>query len=157
MTIAEEETAAQTEAQLDPITPSDYLVKDIDDYVTLGEISGLPVTQYTYEITDEMVQERIDMELSMYSQETEVDRKSQAGDVVYADITSTIQGDPDSEYTESTYITLGDEEYGADFDKELTGVSSGDKLSFSVSFDEDIWMEEWINQTVDFDVTVTNI
>lgn len=157
VTIAEEETAAQTEAQLDPITPSDYLVKDIDDYVTLGEISGLPVTQYTYEITDEMVQERIDMELSMYSQETEVDRKSQTGDVVYADITSTIQGDPDSEYTESTYITLGDEEYGADFDKELTGVSSGDKLSFSVSFDEDIWMEEWMNQTVDFDVTVTNI
>lgn len=153
----EEETAAETEAALDPITPSDYLVENIDEYVTLGEVSGLPVTQYTYEVTDDIVKDRIDMEVSSYSEEKEVDRESKAGDVIYADITSSVQGDADSEYTESTYITLGDEEYGPEFDKEMTGVSTGDTLEFSVAFDDDIWMEDWMGQTVDFKVSVTSI
>lgn len=152
-----EETAAETEALLDPITPSDYLVENIDDYVTLGEVSGLPVTQYKYEVTDDMIAERIDMEVSAYSEETEVDRESKAGDIIYADITSTVQGDDDSEYTESTYITLGDEEYGAEFDEKMTGVSAGDTQEFSITFDDDIWMEEWMGQTVDFKVAVTSI
>ncbi len=133
-----EETAAETESLLDPITPSDYLVNNIDDYVTLGEISGLPVTQYTYKVTDDMIAERIDTELSAYSEEKEVDRQSKSGDIIYADITSTVQGDDDSEYTESTYITLGDEEYGAEFDEKMTGVSAGDTQEFSITFDDDI-------------------
>lgn len=153
----EEETAAETEVALDPITPSDYLVENIDEYVTLGEVSGLPVTQYTYEVTDDIVKDRIDMEVSSYSEEKEVDRESKAGDVIYADITSSVQGEADSEYTESTYITLGDEEYGPEFDKEMTGVSTGDTLEFSVAFDDDIWMEDWMGQTVDFKVSVTSI
>lgn len=152
-----EKTAAETEALLDPITPSDYLVKNIDDYVKLGEFSGLPVTQYTYEVTDDMIAERIDSELSAYSEEKEVDRESRAGDIIYADITSAVQGDDDSEYTESTYITLGDEEYGAEFDENMTGVSTGDTQEFSITFDDDIWMEEWMGQTVDFKVSVTSI
>lgn len=152
-----EETAAETESLLDPITPSDYLVNNIDDYVTLGEISGLPVTQYTYKVTDDMIAERIDTELSAYSEEKEVDRQSKSGDIIYADITSTVQGDDDSEYTESTYITLGDEEYGAEFDEKMTGVSAGDTQEFSITFDDDIWMEEWMGQTVDFKVSVTSI
>ena len=72
--IAEEETSSQAEASLDPITPSDYLIEDVSDYVTLGEITGIPVTQYTYEITDDMVQERVDLEVSAYDEEIEVDR-----------------------------------------------------------------------------------
>ncbi|HIR75832.1 MAG TPA: hypothetical protein IAB97_02830 [Candidatus Choladousia intestinipullorum] len=155
--IAEEETSSQTEASLDPITPSDYLVKDVSDYVTLGEITGIPVTQYTYEITDDMVQERVDLEVSAYDEEIEVDRASQEGDVVYIDLTSTVGGDAESEYTESTYITLGDEEYGAEFDQELLGASAGDTLEFSITFGDDIWMEDWMGQTVDFSVDVTSV
>lgn len=155
--IAEEETSSQTEASLDPITPSDYLVKDVSDYVTLGEITGIPVTQYTYEITDDMVQERVDLEVSAYDEEIEVDRASQEGDVIYIDLTSTVSGDAESEYTESTYITLGDEEYGAEFDQELLGASAGDTLEFSITFGDDIWMEDWMGQTVDFSVDVTSV
>ena len=155
--IAEEETSSQAEASLDPITPSDYLIEDVSDYVTLGEITGIPVTQYTYEITDDMVQERVDLEVSAYDEEIEVDRASQEGDVVYIDLTSAVAGDAESEYAESTYITLGDEEYGADFDQELLGASAGDTLEFSITFGDDIWMEDWMGQTVDFTVDVTSV
>ena len=47
------------ETALDPITPSDYLVKNASDYVTIGDYSDVEVTKYTYEITDDMVQEEI--------------------------------------------------------------------------------------------------
>lgn len=43
---------------LDPITPSDYLVENAASYVTLGDYDGVEVTKYTYELTDDMVQER---------------------------------------------------------------------------------------------------
>lgn len=157
--VSMEESEVSTEApeELEPITPSDYLVKNSSDYVTLGDLNGLEVEQYTYDITDDMVQERIQSELETASEEVEVERAAAEGDIVYADVTSTVHGEPDSTYTESTYMTLGDEEYSADFDKELTGASTGDTLKFSCSFDNDAWMEEWANKSVDFEVTITSV
>ncbi|MDO4322866.1 MAG: hypothetical protein Q4C61_10100 [Lachnospiraceae bacterium] len=147
----------ETAEELDPITPSDYLIKDVSEYVTLGDLNGLEVTQYSYEITDDMVQERILSELEAYGEEVEVNRAAAEGDIIYADITSTIHGEPDTAFTESTYMTLGDEEYSADFDKKLLGASSGDTLKFTCSFDNDTWMDEWANKSVDFEVTITSV
>lgn len=153
----EYETSAEISEELDPITPSDYLVKNSSDYVTLGDLDGLEADQYTYDITDDMVQEQIQSDLEAVSEEVEVDRAAAEGDIVYADITSTIQDEPDSTYTESTYMVLGDEEYSADFDKELTGASAGDSLEFTCFFDSDTWMDEWADKNVDFEVTVTSV
>lgn len=157
VSLEESEVSTEASEELEPITPSDYLVKNSSEYVTLGDLKGLKVDQYTYDITDDMVQERIQSELEASSEEIEVERAAAEGDIVYADITSTVHGEPDSTYTESTYMTLGDEEYSADFDKELTGASAGDTLKFSCSFDSDTWMEEWANKSVDFEVTVTSV
>lgn len=147
----------ESEASLDPITPSDYLVDNLSDYITLGDLSGLSATEYTYEITDDMVDEQIQNELESYSEEIELDGPSESGNIVYADVTSSVQGDEDSTYTESTYFTIGAEDYGAEFDLQLTGVSSGDTLQFSITYDDDIWIDEWAGQTVDFDVTITGV
>lgn len=165
--LAAEEAAAEDDAEdaaededsdtLEPVTPSDYLVENVSDYVTLGDLSGLAVTQYTYEVTDDMVDESIQAELESYGEENEVDRAAEEGDVVYLDITSTVSGDESSTEMESTYITLGYEEYGADFDAEVTGASAGDTLTFSVSYGDDTWYDEWVDQTVEFEVTVTSV
>ena len=45
---------AEEEVALDPITPSEYLVQNASDYVTLGDYDGVEVTRYTYEITDDL-------------------------------------------------------------------------------------------------------
>lgn len=147
----------ETEADLAPITPSEYLVQNISDYVTPGDLTGLEVTQYNYEITDDLVQEEIDADLASYAEENETDRASVPGDVVYTDMTYSIEGEDDSEATESTFFTVGEEEFGADFDKEITGVSAGDTLSFSITFDDDIWMDEWVDQTVNFELAITSV
>ena len=154
-----EDTVEDTEEadEFAPITPSDYLIEDVSNYVKLGDLSELKANQYIYEVTDEMVQEQIQNDLQYMAEEEEVDRAAKAGDLVYADIKSTVQGKDDTSYSESTYFTLGDAEYGEDFDRELMGASAGDTLKFSCSYSDDTWMDEWVDQTVDFEVSVTSI
>lgn len=148
---------SDTEAELEPITPSDYLVADAGQYVTLGDLEGIEVTKYVYEITDDMVQEYVQYDLDMYSEEIDVDRASETDDIVYVDLTSSIQGSDEEANTESTYFTLGYEEYGAEFDENLTGVKPGDHVEFTVTFTDEIWVEEWANQTVDFSADITAV
>ena len=150
------EAMSEFSETLKPITPSDYLVADVSKYITLGSLDHLSATQMAYEVTDEMVQERVDEELAVYSEEKEVEKAAE-GNTVYADVTSSIQGVEGSESTESTYFVIGDEDYGAEFDAKLIGCSAGDELEFSVDYEEDVWYEEWENQTVDFKVNVTAV
>lgn len=148
------EESSETEKAIEPITPSDYLPSKTADYVTLGDLSGLQATEYTYEVTDDMIQAQIDEELEFNSEEVETDRASKDGDVIYLDLTSTVNGE---ETTESTYFYLGNQEYGAEFDEQLIGLLAGDTMEFSITFGDDIWIEEWINQTVDFKAEITSV
>ena len=68
---------------MESITPSDYLVKNASDYVTIGDYSDVEVTKYTYEITDDMVQEEIQEELESYSEEESTNAPSQGWQCVY--------------------------------------------------------------------------
>ena len=143
------------ETALDPITPSDYLVKNASDYVTIGDYSDVEVTKYTYEITDDMVQEEIQEELESYSEEESTNAPSEDGNIVYMNLTATVDGEAGDE--EETFIILGQEEYGAEFDEKLTGVSAGDQLDFSVIYGDDTWQEDWQGKNVDFKVEVTDV
>ena len=149
------EDEEEEETALDPITPSDYLVKNASDYATLGDYSDVEVTKYIYEITDDMVQEEIQEELEGFSEEESTNAPSQAGNLVYINLTSSVDGKTGDE--EETFITLGQEEYGAEFDEKLTGVSTGDELEFSIAYGDDTWQEEWQGKTVEFKVEVTDV
>ena len=128
---------AEEEAALDPITPSEYLVQNASDYVTLGDYDGVEVTRYTYEITDDMVQDEIQEELADASDEQSTNAPSEDGNIVYMNLTATVEGEEAADPDE-TFITLGQEEFGAEFDQKLTGVSTGDKLDFSITYGDEI-------------------
>lgn len=147
---------AEEEVALDPITPSDYLVQNASDYVTMGDYDGVEVTKYTYEITDDMVQEEIQEELADASEEESTDAPSEDGNIVYMTLTATVEGEY-ADDPEETFITLGQEEFGAEFDEKMTGVSTGDKLDFTITYDDDTWQENWQGKTVDFSVEVTDV
>lgn len=147
---------AEEEVALDPITPSDYLVQNASDYVTMGDYDGVEVTKYMYEITDDMVQEEIQEELADASEEESTDAPSEDGNIVYMTLTATVEGE-DADDPEETFITLGQEEFGAEFDEKMTGVSTGDKLDFTITYDDDTWQENWQGKTVDFSVEVTDV
>ena len=147
---------AEEEAALDPITPSEYLVQNASDYVTLGDYDGVEVTRYTYEITDDMVQDEIQEELADASDEQSTNTPSEDGNIVYMNLTANVEGEEAADPDE-TFITLGQEEFGAEFDQKLTGVSTGDKLDFSITYGDDTWQEDWQGKTVDFSVEITDV
>lgn len=144
----------ETEPPIEPITPSDYLVQNAADYVTTTQLEGLEAIEYTYETTDELIQERIQSELEMYSEEIEVDRGAEDGDVIYMDLTYTTES---GSFSESSYLLLGTGEFGTEFDQELTGAKAGDTLEFSITFDDSVYVEDWIDQTVEFEIEVSSV
>ena len=148
--------AAEEDTALDPITPSEYLVQNASDYVKLGDYEGVEVTKYTYEITDDMVQDEIQGELEDASEEESTNAPSESGNTVYMNLTATVEGEEATD-PEETFITLGQEEYGAEFDEKLTGVSTGDTLDFTITYGDDTWQEDWQGKTVDFSVEVTDV
>ncbi len=75
-----------------------------------------------------MVQEEIQEELESYSEEESTNAPSEDGNIVYMNLTATVDGEAGDE--EEPLSLLGQEEYGAEFDEKLTGVSAGDQLDF---------------------------
>ena len=151
-----EADAAEEEKALEPITPSEYLVQKASDYVKLGDYDGVEVTKYTYEITDDMVQDEIQGELEDASEEESTNAPSEDGNTIYMNLTASVDGEEAAD-PEETFITLGQEEYGAEFDEKLTGVSTGDTLEFTITYGDDTWQEDWQGKTVDFSVEVTDV
>lgn len=153
----EDSEASETEASLEPITPSDYLVSNAADYVTLGAYDSIPVEVTTYEVTDDMVQERIEEELEINANEIEKDGAAEDGDTLYFNLSYTEQGTDDTTSEEDYYTVIGYEEFGEEFDSHLIGASAGDTLSFSVEYAEDDMMIDWAGKTIDFTVEVTSV
>lgn len=151
-----EADAAEEEKALEPITPSEYLVQKASDYVKLGDYDGVEVMKYTYEITDDMVQDEIQGELEDASEEESTNAPSEDGNTIYMNLTASVDGEEAAD-PEETFITLGQEEYGAEFDEKLTGVSTGDTLEFTITYGDDTWQEDWQGKTVDFSVEVTDV
>lgn len=145
------------EYTIEPITPSDYLIEDAAKYVTLGDYDNLEVIQYTYEVTDSLVEQQIDYELEAYGTEEDIDTPSASGDTIYLVLKSQVQGSDLEPEEENTFFIIGNEDYGADFDQELIGLSAGDTKQFSITFGDEIWMDEWIDQTVDFEISVESV
>lgn len=153
----EDEELSETETPIDPIDPSEYLIENAEDYVTLGDYEGIPLEKMVYEITDDMVQERIEEDLEMYAEEVEEDRPAQEEDTVYGNLSYVIQGTEEPYEEEDFFLTVGYEEYGAEFDEKVIGASRGDTLEFSISYPEDSEMMDWAGNTVDFVFEVVGV
>jgi trigger factor len=127
-----------------------------NDSVSLAPYTGLTAEKKVYTVTDDALQSAIDEAVSSFIEYNSVDRASKEGDWIYADFTASIDGSVVDE-EEDYYLIVGTDEYGEDFDKAITGVSSGDKLNFSVTYDDDYEDEDWAGQTVDFSLTVNDV
>jgi trigger factor len=127
-----------------------------NDSVSLAPYTGLSAEKKVYAITDEALQDAIEEALADYIEYPSVDRASKEGDWIYTDFTVSVSGtvlDEEEDY----YFVIGEKEFGEEFDKHLTGVSAGDKLDFTILYDEDYEDEDWAGQNVDFSVTVNEV
>lgn len=123
-------------------------IQDIDidasEYMELGEYKGLTVESTPVEVTDEEVEEQVDMLAQDYAEYKEItDRDTvQKNDYVNMDYTCTIDGEKSEDYSETDVDTqIGAEEYSIDgafdLDEELTGAKVGDTVTIQFTFPDD--------------------
>ncbi len=146
-----------TEASSDKVITG-YLLENADTYITLGDYTGLEVERPVYSVGDEEVDIEVENRLNDNYELSEAERPSQDGDVLTIDIIATVSGEEEPMISETDYtLELGYADLGNDVDEQLTGCTVGDNKTFSSSFGEDAWYEEWVGKTIDFDITVKNV
>lgn len=136
-------------------------ISTTDGKVILNNYKGLKATQKVYKVTKEHIQGAIDDMLYEYVTYQEVSRASKENDVLYADLTVTSGKEillKDGNYE----LLVGNEEFGADFDKKITGVKKGKQLSFTLTYPEDseVVLTESTSlagQTVTYDLKIKKI
>jgi trigger factor len=125
--------------------------------VTLCNYSGLSADETYYEISDDDVDEEVNNLLYDYIDYNDKEI-AEEGDYVEVSMTGTADGELIVDYTEETSdvydILLGYNEFGEEFDEKLLGVSEGDELSFSITYDEDYGDDDFAGRTVQYEVTV---
>lgn len=126
--------------------------------VVLGDYKNLSAEKTVYEVTQDAIDSKLEELQYANIQYDEVERVSQDEDVLMVYLTGSVDGEVVYDYSDEEYeIDLGYEEFGEEFDQKLTGVSTGDELEFSISYDEDDEYAEYPGSTVDYQVTVTGI
>lgn len=139
---------------------------DIDpaEYVELGEYKGLTVEKTPVEVSDEEVEEQLELLAQDYAEYREITERDtvQKKDYVNMDYTCTIDGEVNDDYSESDVDTqIGDQEYSVegayDLDKELTGAKVGDTLTINFTFPEDYEDTTVAGKDCTMEVTVNKI
>lgn len=139
---------------------SDKASKNAADNVTLGDYKNLEVNLTVSTITDEDVQEEIDSQLQENATNEEItDRTTvQEADIVNITMTATIDGKDfeDGNVDEYDY-TLGENEYGEEFDKGLIGKNKGDDFELTVTLPDDYSDETNAGKQAVFKIKINKI
>lgn len=127
-----------------------------DDTISLAPYTGLKAEKKNYKVTENALNQAIHEQLSDYIDYQTVERASRDGDVVETDYSISIDGelyDEDNDYN----FTLGEKEYGEEFDQKLTGVLAGDELDFSLEYSADYSDMDFAGQTANFKITINKV
>lgn len=139
---------------------SDKTSKSVKDNVTLGDYKNLEVDLTVTTITDEDVEEEIKNQLEQNSTMEEItDRTTvQDADIVNITMTATVNGEDFEDGNVEDYdYTLGENEYGEEFDKGIIGKNKGDEFELTVKLPDDYSDESFAGQDAVFKVTLNKI
>jgi len=109
---------------------------ELSDYITVAEYKGLEADGYTFNMSEDRLQQEIQATLYNYAKTEKVtDRGAEEGDVVHISYTATagkdfIEGEEHSEYT------LGFGDLHANIEKALIGARAGETVTAEVKYDE---------------------
>ncbi len=149
-------TEAEKETELVIPERPDY---SASDYVTLGQYKGLTVVREPFEVTEEEIDEEIQLELQ-YSDalETVTEGVVQEGDIANIDYEGKKDGVAfDGGTDEGFDLTIGSHMFIDGFEDGLIGVAVGDTVDLPLTFPENYGSEELAGADVVFTVTVNEI
>ncbi|MBD5545576.1 MAG: trigger factor [Lachnospiraceae bacterium] len=125
----------------------------------LAQYTGLTYNLEEVTVTDEEVEEEMEMELSWYGTYEKLDKTvAEEGDTVNITFTGTIDGEEFEDGSSDSYdLTLGDGEMIEGFDEAIIGKNVGDTVTVDLVFPEDYYDEEAAGQNVTFEITLNQI
>ncbi len=124
-----------------------------EDYITLGDYKALKVDKPERKVSEAEIKEIRDDELSYYIDYEEYDGPASRGDLVELSMTAKIGSELIYDFTgeDETYeIVLGDEEFGKEFDYNITGQMKGAKFEFTIQYDDSEEDSNLAGRSVDF-------
>lgn len=164
-----EEIAEVTEETESPETAEESTEVDLSyrpgyvasEYVAIGEYKGLTVEAVKEEITDEVVETRLESNVGNFGtkvMETITEGGIQAGDIVTIDYVGKKDGEAfDGGTAEGYELEIGSGTFIDGFEDGLVGVESGATVDLELTFPENYSSEELAGQAVVFTVTVQEI
>lgn len=129
------------------------------DYIELGEYKGLSVIRPVHEVTQEEIDDEINLLLSSKAEVEEIKEGTVAnGDTVNIDYEGKKDGVAFAGGTAQGYdLTIGSHAFIDGFEDGLVGVKVGDTVDLNLTFPEQYQSEELAGQDVVFTVTVNSI
>jgi trigger factor len=142
----------------DYVEPYDY---DLSEYVTLGDYTGIKVTESAISVSAEEIQAEIQTRLQTAS--TTIEKKeglAEIGQNVNISYVGKIDGkefEGGSTGAGGATITLGNSGYIEGFDDGVIGMKVGEIKALDLKFPEDYWNKDLANKPVEFTVTLNFI
>ncbi|MGB5823771.1 MAG: trigger factor [Proteocatella sp.] len=134
-------------------------VKNIEDYITLGQYKGLEYTLAAKAVTDEDVANAIENILSSTKTTTDVTgRGVKNGDIANIDYEGLLDGKAFDGGTAKGYdLTIGSNAFIPGFESQLIGAEIGKTVNLDITFPADYGSADLAGKAVVFVVTVNSI
>lgn len=131
---------------------------NVSDYVTLGEYKNLKVRYPVPSVSEEDVEIEVEYLLEENTKYNEIsDRAAQNGDYINMDFAGTIDGKEfEGGSAEGFELTLGEEEFIEEFEKNLIGKNPKEEFTFQMTFPED-YDDTVGGKVAEFKVTINTI
>lgn len=135
-------------------------ITDYSKYITLGDYLGVEIASVSSTITDEDLENEINMMLEQHSENVEItDRDTvMEGDIANIDYKGMKDGVAFDGGTASGYdLEIGSGTFIDGFEDQLIGVKVGDTVDLNLTFPQNYGSEELAGQDVVFEVKVNSI
>jgi trigger factor len=127
--------------------------------VTLGEYKNLTVEKHEHEVTDEMVQQRIDQDIEEASRIIDVEgRPLQVGDIVNLDYAGSVDGVAfEGGTAKEQKLTIGSNQFIPGFEEQMVGMEIGAEKDLNVTFPTEYHAKELAGKDAVFHVKVNSV
>jgi trigger factor len=126
--------------------------------IEIADMAGITLEVPSAEITDEDIENTVNMIRQQNVSYSPVERASEEGDKMVIDFVGTQDGVAfEGGTANDVSLTLGAKQFIEDFEKALYGLKAGDRTDFDASFPEDYQSKDLAGKTTHFDVTVKTV
>jgi trigger factor len=126
--------------------------------IELGDMSGFTIDKPIAEVTDEDVDNMIEVFRKQQGSWEVVTRSAASGDQVNIDYAGTRDGEPfDGGSAEGSDLELGSNSMVPGFEAGIEGMSAGEQKVLSLSFPDDYHSEELRGAAVEFNITLNEV